>query len=158
MITDNSEEIDQLLRQMLELDVDITARELARRHPTLKSASSFTRLPGRRAALLRYQEEQRRIRSISQRVQHRSRASVSTDIAARDARIEALEREVQVLVASHMAMIRAVGEIGGFAAWAKLFEGFEDARETLVRLNAMPTNNITMLAERGESTHLQKRR
>lgn len=50
-------------------------------------------------------------------------------------RIAELEATVQLLTASHLAILRAVGELGGFSKWAKFYEQYRDARDKLSFLN-----------------------
>jgi len=130
--------IKSILEDLISIDQDITAREVARRHPSLKAASSITRDPVRRAMLTEYQQRQKELRQWSARTQKTSAISVERILADRDARIAELERQVDVLVASHVAMLRAVGEMGGFGQWARFFEKTSPVRAMLAGMGALP--------------------
>lgn len=56
-------------------------------------------------------------------------------------RIATLTQQVEILTASHVAMIRAVGELGGFSKWAKFFQDYQPIRDTLNTIGAMPSTN-----------------
>jgi len=147
-LTQQDHELLQVLKDLLESDQDITAREVARRHPTLHAASSITRSAYRRGMLLRYQEEQQKLRQWSKRNEKTSGASVEQMLAERDVRIAELETQVEVLVGSHLAMLRAVGELGGFSQWARFFENTAEARAVLAQLGAIPKGEVVNIRER----------
>lgn len=52
-------------------------------------------------------------------------------LADRDVRIAELKSQMALLTASHVAMIRAVGELGGFRKWAQFYESYSGPREQL---------------------------
>lgn len=141
--------VRSILEELLSIDQDITAREVARRHPSLKAASSITRDPMRRGLLSEYQQKQKNLRQWAARTQKTSATSVERILADRDARISQLERQVEVLVASHVAMLRAVGEIGGFGQWARFFEKTSPIRAMLAEMEALPASEILQLPKRG---------
>ena len=144
----DAEVFKAILEDLISIDQDITAREVARRHPTLSAASSITRNSTRRAILSKYQQRQKELRQWSARTQKTSAASIERTLADRDARIAELERQVEVLVASHVAMLRAVGEMGGFSQWARFFEMTAPVREMLAGMGALPVSEIVPLPER----------
>jgi hypothetical protein len=131
-----------ILKRLLEEDADITARAVARLHPSLAAASSITRNPARMALLAKYQEQQADYRRWIGRVRRMSGTEQSAVIAAKDARIAELEVAVQVLTASHVAMLRTVGELGGFSKWAKFYENYSSVRDKLSALGALPTSTV----------------
>lgn len=47
---------------------------------------------------------------------------------------------MQLLITSHLAMLRAVGAMGGFSKWAQFYEQYREAREKLAELGAIPDN------------------
>ena len=98
--------------------------------------------------LSEYQQKQKELRQWSARTQKTSAASVERILADRDARIAELERQVDVLVGSHVAMLRAVGEMGGFSQWARFFEKTSPVREMLAGMGALPVSEIVQLPER----------
>ena len=135
-------EMESILQEMLERDEDMTARAVARVHPRVKAASSITRNPDRSALLAGYQKKQEEYRDWRKRLTKRSRDSTAMDMAEKDVRIKELEQQVEILTASHVAMLRAVGELGGFAKWAQFFESYKEVRDNLAKLGAMPDADI----------------
>ena len=136
----------QVLEQLLAEDVDITARAVARLHPSLKAASSITRSPKRMDWLLKYQERQASYRRWNGRTKRMSGTQQSAVLATKDARIAELEETIQLLTASHVAMLRAVGELGGFSKWTKFFGDYSSVRDKLSALGALPTSTVHPLA------------
>lgn len=134
-----------ILEQLLAEDADITARAVARLHPSLKAASSITRSPVRMDLLSKYQEQQGRYRRWKGRVPRMSGTEQSAALAARDARIAELEATVQLLTASHVAMLRTVGELGGFSKWTKFYEDYSAVRDSLDALGALPNSTVRPL-------------
>lgn len=131
-------EMEVILQTMLESDEDITARGVIRLHLKLSAASSITRNPARSEMLAFYQKKQEEFRGWRKRLAKRSKDSSAMDLAEKDIRIAELEHQVEILTASHVAMLRAVGELGGFAKWAKFFEDFRGVRNNLNKMGAMP--------------------
>ena len=128
----------EILEMLLERDDDITARAVARLHPTIRAASSITRSETRSALLAEYQHRQNEYRRWRGRVGKKSGVHVAATIADKDIKIADLESQVALLTASHLAMLRAVGELGGFGKWAAFYEQFREARQQLDRLGATP--------------------
>jgi hypothetical protein len=129
-----------ILDTLLTEDHDITARAVARLHPTIKAASSITRSEARAALLSDYQERQREYRKWRGRVGKQSSVDTAAALAKKDQRIAELEINVRVLTTSHLALLRAVGAMGGFGKWAQFFEKHQDVLRTLVDLDAIPEN------------------
>lgn len=137
------EEMQRILEELLANNIDITAREVARRHPTINAASSITRIPERRNLLEAYQAQQKTFREWSARSDKSSPARLQKQLAKRDLKIQELEHKVMILTASHVAMIKAVGELGGFPKWAAFFEKYEAVRKQLETMGAMPRDKVT---------------
>jgi|JI8StandDraft_1071087.scaffolds.fasta_scaffold251804_1 hypothetical protein len=137
--------IVEVLNRLLAEDADITARAIARAHPGINAASSITRSPTRRALLEKYQMRQLEYRRWRSRAAHRSSDDLVLSLADKDARIAELEASVRLLTASHVAMLRAVGEMGGFRLWSKFYGDFREARDKLVALGAMPKADASAL-------------
>lgn len=133
------DEIEIILKEMLDHDEAITARGVVRRHSRLKAASSITRSSERSALLASFQQKQVELRNWQKRVGKKSKESSAKALAERDNRIMELERQVEILTASHVAMIRAVGELGGFSKWAKFFEGYQAIQDGLPLVKAAPS-------------------
>lgn len=75
----------------------------------------------------------------------RSKEKVAADLTSKDQRIAELERQVDILRASHLAMIRAVGELGGMRIWLRFFESHKSIRDELHKLQAMPDAAVTSM-------------
>jgi hypothetical protein len=123
--------------QMLEGDETVTARSLARRGG-LRAASSITRDAPRRALLGEFQGQQEHRRTWVQRAKKESTAQLQQALAARDEQVAALTRKVQLLTASHKAILLAVDEVGGTKAWARFFASYKDSIEALREPEALP--------------------
>lgn len=139
---DADPEMERNLAEMLEADETITARSVARRHPAIKHASSITRIPVRSDLLARYQDRQKQFREWQQRMPKRSRDQIAAQLSQKDSRIAELERWVEILRISHLAMIRTVGKMGGISKLLKLYEGYRDVRSELDRLGVLPHGEV----------------
>jgi hypothetical protein len=128
-----------ILEMLLEQDHNITARAVARLHPTIRSASSITRSEARSTLLAEYQHRQTEYRRWRGSVGKQSRVQVAATIADKDIKIANLESQVELLTASHLAMLRVVGELGGFGKWAAFYDQSREARQQLERLGAAPS-------------------
>jgi hypothetical protein len=136
----------RVLEQLLAEDADITARAVARLHPSIKAASSITRSAIRMDLLSKYQEQQASYRRWNARTKRMSGTEQSAVLAARDSRIAELEEAVQLLTASHVAMLRVVGELGGFSKWVKFYGDYSYVRDKLDTLGALPSSSVHALA------------
>jgi hypothetical protein len=130
-------ELEYLLQQLIDNDENITARGVVRVHSQLKAASSITRDPTRSALLKHYQDKQAELRNWKKRIGKKSKLKVADDLANKDLRILELEQQVNLLIASHVAMIRAVGELGGYAQWSNFFEDYKAVRDKLFQMKAI---------------------
>ena len=142
-----------ILEMLLADDQDITARAVARLHPTIKAASSITRNEPRSALLADYQRRQHEYRAWRGRVGKQSAVEAAAALAKKERRIVELEASVQTLTASHVALLRAVGAMGGFSRWAQFFEGHQEVLRTLTDLGAIP-DNVTNIQEELTTKHL----
>jgi hypothetical protein len=143
-------EMVRLLEEMLELDEDITARAVARKHPHIAHASSITRHSVRSDLLAKYQARQTERRAWRARLRKRSQSKTAAEMTKKDERIAELTRQVEILKASHLAMIRAVGELGGMNKWLKFYESFREVREELKGMGAMPHAEIREIGSSGK--------
>jgi hypothetical protein len=143
MASAGDEQMREILETLLADDEDITARAVARLHPSIKAASSITRSESRSQLLAEYQRRQSEYRRWRGRVAKRSGADTATSLADKDIRIAELEATVQLLTASHLAMLRAVGELGGFSKWARFYEQYREARDKLIELGAVPAAKVS---------------
>lgn len=142
-------EMREVLDDLLSRDVDITARAVARLHPRIRAASSITRSKERSHLLSQYQERQAEFRRWRGRPGKITGAAAASALADRDLHIAKLESRVAVLTASHVALIRAVGELGGFSRWAQFYDSYRDSRDRLVELGALPESTVRTLPPRG---------
>ena len=133
-------EMVKVLDDLLEKNEDITARAVARLHPTISAASSITRSESRSQLLARYQERQKDIRGWHGKLSKISKGKAAISLADKDAKIAELESAVAILTTSHVAMIRAVGELGGFPAWRRFFEDYKVIRDKLTATGALPAD------------------
>lgn len=139
--------LKQILEDMLQRNENITARAVARLHPHISHASTITRSESRSNLLKQYQTKQQEIRKHVGQLTKRSKESTAILLANKDQRIAELERQLDLLRSSHLAMIRAVGELGGISKWARFYEGYQDARDQLYRLNAIPVPSTDLKDE-----------
>lgn len=162
MASASDEQMREILDTLLADDEDITARAVARLHPSIKAASSITRSDARSRLLAEYQQRQSEYRRWRGRVAKRSGSDTAASLADKDIRIAELEATVQLLTASHVAMLRAVGELGGFSKWAKFYEHHRETRDKLTELGAVPAATVSPLTStnpvKSSSMNRQKRR
>lgn len=144
---DTDPEMLKVLDDLLSRDENITARAVARLHPTISAASSITRSNERSHLLALYQERQREFRRWRGRPGKLSGAAAGA-LADRDLYISTLESQVALLTASHVALLRAVGELGGFSKWAQFYDSYRDCRDQLAKLGALPEAAIRTLPPR----------
>lgn len=140
---DAEQEMIRVLERLLAEDVPITTRAVARLHPTLKAASSITRNTARSALLAKFQARQAEFRRWRSRTTKLSASDSAATLAAKDSQISELEANLQLLTASHVAMLRAVGELGGFAKWAHFYESYAAVRNKLEALNESVNRHST---------------
>jgi hypothetical protein len=131
---DIEHEMLSVLERLLAEDIPITARAVARLHPTLKAASSITRNSARSALLAKFQARQAEFRRWRSRTTRQSAFDSALTLTAKNSQISDLEAKVQLLTASHVAMLRAVGELGGFAKWARFYDSYAAVRNNLEAL------------------------
>ncbi|MNJ74565.1 hypothetical protein D3C77_715160 [compost metagenome] len=71
-----------------------------------------------------------------------SRTHLQAKVARLTQENDVLKGERDLLVASHKAMLLAVGEMGGMTAWRKFFPVWEETREQLRQLQALPNAEV----------------
>ena len=134
---DNSE-LESVLQTLLENNIDITAREVARRHNSLSSASTITRQPTRRLLLGQYQQRQAEMRVWQNRMGKRSKEQVADNLTVQQAKIDKLNMSLQALITGHFALVAAVAQAGGMSKLSKFYTSFRDVRDQLSELGALP--------------------
>jgi CHASE3 domain sensor protein len=136
-LDEQHEEFTRIMEELLREDLNITAREIARRHTTLSSASTITRHPQRRELMKKFQERQSNLRGWRERIGKNSRAATASKIVEQQSRITELEATVDLLTMGHVSLIAAVAQLGGMGKLAKFYEDFGAVRERLDSLGAI---------------------
>jgi predicted metal-dependent hydrolase len=134
---EDNRELDSVLQELLNQNVDITAREVARRHSSFSSASTITRHPERRKLLENYQKHQSEMRTWQDRLGKRSKEQVAGELAAQQVKISELDETVRTLVTGHVALIAAVAQVGGMSKLSKFYENFREVRQQLIKAGAI---------------------
>jgi uncharacterized protein involved in exopolysaccharide biosynthesis len=136
--------IGETCRALIAQNKKITIRAVAER--TGVAHTTYSRDPVRKAQIARAQDLQRLAWTI--KTTHRGRAAPheSVALARLRQRLEATEARNQLLIASHRAMLSAVGELGGTRAWLRFFASHPQALETLGEIGALP-ENVTRLRQ-----------
>jgi hypothetical protein len=142
---ENTVDVDEsmlgILESLLDRDIDITARAVARLHPSLKAASSITRNESRNTLVAQYRHRQNEYRRWRGRAGKRSGDQNAAALVDKQMRIDQMETTVALLTASHVALLRSLGELGGFAKWAAFYERFREARDAIQKVGAIPVEN-----------------
>lgn len=142
-MTDKQAILEEALEAMLADNEKITARAVVRRtcgmfkHPT-----DITRHDRRKALVAAYIVRQQAIRSAIDRSSKSSRSNLERLVAIKNAEIDRLCSERELLIASHRAMIRSVAEMGGFRIWKRFFEHYQATIDALDGMNALPRADI----------------
>jgi len=130
--------IGKTCRELIAQNKKITIRAVAER--TGVAHTTYSRDPVRKAQIEHAQELQRLAWTI--KTTHRGKAEPheSLALARLRQRLEEVEARNQLLVASHHAMLSAVGELGGTRAWLRFFANHPQALESLDEIGALPEN------------------
>lgn len=137
------QELETVLQRMLNDNVVISARSVIREQDCpFKHASDITRQPERKALLDQYQARQSELRALVEKTDKQSRTNLQARVARLTQENSTLKAERDLLIASHKAMLLAVGEMGGMAAWRKFFPAWEEIRQQLAALQALPNAEI----------------
>jgi hypothetical protein len=141
--------LKKVLQQLLSNNVDVTVREIARQHPELKNASTFTRNEERMALILAARQQQEHVRAIAAGF-----TSPSTPAAAakhvegmsvlQTADVQALQLKLRRMVAAHAALIRAVQLAGGMGALERFWKEYKDIADTVMELEAATANAVVV--------------
>lgn len=134
--------IVKALEYMLEHGEDITYRAVVRAVEGISAASSITRDHYRRSLVEHFQAMQTERQQWVKRVQKVSQTKTAAQLAAKDLRIDELERQVAILTASHKAMILAVGEMGGMTTWRRFFDEYDRASDELRKHISSPPDGL----------------
>ncbi|MNK83672.1 hypothetical protein D3C87_1034950 [compost metagenome] len=149
---DNAQ-LNTILSELLAQDVDITIREVARRHPTIKNASAFVRDEERVSLIQRGIEKQNDARAVVLEPHKLKAASLTEQLIARDQEITQLKDQIKALVTSHAACVRAVMAHGGMPALERFWKDYRAVGNMVRELHATPTGadvvNLPVLAKKG---------
>ena len=132
------EELKSVLEGMVTSNEDITARAVSRLHSTVKDASGITRHPERREIREQYQARQAVLRKVRGQVQRSGTAVAADKLQVALERVRQLEEAQAARVASHLAMIHAVAELGGTAKLQRFYKQYADIRDRLAREGSLP--------------------
>lgn len=133
-------ELTAVLEGMLERNEDITARAVARLHSTVNNASDITRLQERREILEQFQAKQQVLRKFASKVKHSGTRIAAKKLFETDEKIRKLQDNEAARVASHLAMIAVVCELGGTAKLQKFYKQYAHIRDQLAQQGALPDN------------------
>lgn len=120
------EQIENALDRMLNNNEDIGHRAVMREVSGISAVSSITRDDYRRELVEYYKALQLERKQWAKRAQKTSQDNLTAQLASKDHKIQELERQVAILTASHKALLLAVGETGGMAAWRRFFDNYQE--------------------------------
>lgn len=130
-------ELGRVLDELLAEDKDISLHEVARRHPTIKHASSFLR--GKRKELIqRAQARQDCARAEVAKPHIEKAASLSDQLEDAKARLAGLDAQLKALVASHAACVRAVMLHGGMPGLERFWRDYKLIGDAVRAAGGMP--------------------
>lgn len=132
------EELTAVLEGLLARNEDITARAVSRLHSSVQDASGITRHPERRQLLEQYQARQKELRKVLGQVQRSGTAVAADKLQQAMERVRDLEANEDARVASHLAMIHAVAELGGTAKLQQFYKQYAGIRDRLAREGSLP--------------------
>lgn len=144
--------LEKLLDTMLLDNENITARGVTRRQGSpFKHASDITRNTDRNRVLNRYKARQMELRAMMEKTDKQSKTNLARQISRLEEEKTTLEGQRDMLIASHRAMLLAVGETGGMAAWKRFFASWQETLEDLHRIKAMPSAEVHSLPAKNRS-------
>jgi hypothetical protein len=126
-------ELISVLEGLLSRNEDVTARAVTRLHTSIRDASGITRHQERRQLLEQYQGRQKQLRKVLGQVQKSGTAVAADKLGQALERVRELESNEAARIASHLAMIHAVAEIGGTAKLQRFYKQYADIRDRLAR-------------------------
>jgi hypothetical protein len=146
---DKNAHLEELLEAMIAEDETITARAIVRRSGgVFKNATDITRNVDRRTKFEDAQRKQETIRIAIGRSSGKSRAELERLVEVKNAEIDELQGDRQLVIASHRMMILAVAEMGGFSKWKRFFEGYQATIDKLDGMDAIPSGEVVALPPR----------
>ncbi|WP_454766107.1 hypothetical protein [Cupriavidus campinensis] len=138
LLDQENSELCAVLEALLAEDTQITVREVARRHPSLKNASAFTRSPSRMTLIAQAQQRQRDARCVVGAPLREKSVRLSEALSKRSEEVQELRIQVRQLVAGHVALIRAVQLAGGSIGLERFWKDYKSVADDLRKLGAIP--------------------
>lgn len=135
----------QVLSDMLDEDVDISASAVAVKHPTFRHASYITRYDDRRALLKAAETEQKekRAKSPVPGANKKSRDELVADIAKQSAELTKLRSQLDALTTSHRMMIDAVVSVGGYTKLLEFYARWKTVRDAVFSIpGSLPSADV----------------
>lgn len=142
-VADQDTKLLNVLKTFIDEDQTISLRGICQQVGI--DPGNTKRDPWRDAVIQTCKAHQGELRQWRKRQAKRSRADDAKALAMRDERIAELERQNALLRASHKAMILAVGELGGMAAYKRFFEHWRSVEDELACIGALPDAEIQAL-------------
>jgi hypothetical protein len=130
--------IGKACRELIAQNKKITIRAIAER--TGVAHTTYSRDPKRKAQITRAQELQRLAWTIERTHRGHAEPHESVAMARLRKRLEETEARNQLLIASHRAMLSAIGEMGGTRAWLRFFANHRHLLTNLDEIGALPEN------------------
>src|SRR5690554_2520511 len=116
----------------------ITVRAACRRsNGILKHATDITRKVILRGMVENAARKQETIQAAIKRSSKKSRVELARLVATKNAEIEQLRADKELLIASHRAMILSVAEMGGFPTWKRFFERYQATIDQLEKMGSL---------------------
>lgn len=153
----SNEELKRILEELIAADIDVTVREVARRHSSLKNASAFTRNAVRSQLIEAAKQRQTDARNVTAAPVVAKAAGLAQQLDEKVSRVNELESQVRFLVASHAACIRAVMRHGGMRSMLSFWKEYDELAKELSMLGAIPVGaNVIEMAAHNASTDKPK--
>ena len=130
--------IGKVCRELIAQNKKITIRAVAER--TGVAHTTYSRDPKRKGQITRAQEIQRLAWTIDRTHRGQAEKHESVAMARLRKRLEETEARNQLLIASHRAMLSAIGELGGTRAWLRFFANHQNLLTNLDEIGALPEN------------------
>jgi hypothetical protein len=141
--------IGKACRELIAENKKITIRAVAERNSV--AHTTYSRDPKRKAQINRAQGIQRLAWTIKRTHRGQAEPHESVAMARLRKRLEETEARNQLLIASHRAMLSAVGELGGTRAWLRFFVNHPSALVSLDEIGALPENVTSILQPEAET-------
>lgn len=146
---DKNAHLEELLEAMIAEDQTITARAIVRRSgDVFKNATDITRNVARRTKFENAKRKQETIRIAIGRSSGKSRAELEQLVKVKNAKIDELQGDRELVIASHRMMILAMAEMGGFSKWKRFFVGYQATVDKLESMDAIPSGEVVPLTPR----------